>query len=105
MEDKFRLIPGGQRTLLVPHGQRAEQLREQILTAKQNNVPLPRPVFRLIQQFSVNIYAQEWDKLVPAQTEVLDADAGLYMLNNNQLYDSHIGLLRDVEDKLDNYIV
>lgn len=94
MEDKFRLIPGGQKTLLVPYGEQAEALREKILTAKKNNLPLTRADFRLIQQYSVNVYAQEWDSLFPQQVDILDADAELCMLLPHY-YDSHIGLLRE----------
>lgn len=99
IEHSFNLIPYGQKTLLVPYGEEIDALRERILTAKKDNFPLTRADFRLIQQYSVNIYAQEWDRLVPKQVDILDADSELYMLLPHH-YDSRIGLLREPSAEL-----
>ena len=107
IEHSFRLIPHGQKTLLVPYGEDAEALRERILAAKKKNIPLTRADFRLIQQYSVNVYAQEWNRLVPPNgpryVDVLDADAELCMLLPHY-YDFHIGLLREPTAEI-NYIL
>lgn len=97
IEDAFRMIPGGQRTLLVPYGDGVEDIRNEILRAVETKVPIPRRLRQLIQQHSVAVYDQEWSRLYPEHIEVLDEENGICMLNFNskELYDAGTGLLRD----------
>lgn len=97
MAERFQLIPGGQRTVLAPYGEAAEELRAALLQMSRAGVMPSRRHFRLAQQLSVSIYAEEWKRLAPVM-ECLHEEAGIYMLAEGRAYSDGVGLLREWED-------
>lgn len=97
----FELIPGGQVSLLIPYGENAAEAVAEIRACHNAKRPLHRALRQRMQQLSVNIYSQEWGKLYPEHTEVLDADNGICLLVNEKLYHPDTGLLRESPGSLE----
>lgn len=92
--EKIHLIPPGQRTLLVPYGDDAEPLRNELLRLDRVGLMPSRSLFRRMQQISLTVYPQEWQALLPCM-ECLHEQAGVYMITDtSSRYDTQIGLIR-----------
>lgn len=96
MDEAFQLIPGGQISVLVPYGGRAEALRERLLEANRLNLMPTREDFKELQQLSVSVYCTEWEKMVK---DCVHREAGIYMANESW-YDLDKGLLREAPDMI-----
>jgi len=101
MEKKFRMIPDGQRSLLVPYGEDVEMLRHSLLELDALHKMPGRELFRRVQQLSVSVYENDWKNL---PISCIHQGAGLCMLESPDLYDENIGLLR-VGDREESYVV
>ncbi len=101
MAARFCLIPGGQTPVLVPYNDEARALRERIaLLGKMNPPRMPsREDYRLLQQYSVNVYAAE----LAQRGTLLHKDAGIYELLNHSDYRPGTGLLRETPEI--NYVL
>ncbi len=97
MERAFRLIPGGQSTVLVPYGAAGQALRERLLALDQAGLMPTREDFRAAQQFSISVYAADWARL-QATGDVVHKKAGLFMLSDERAYSRQMGLLREFSE-------
>lgn len=95
MAEKFRLMPGGQGTLLVPYGEEGEELRGALVAASQSGRMPSRQELRRAQQLSVTVYDGEWEALAPYR-ESLHQEAGIWMLTDEHCYSPDVGLIRDL---------
>lgn len=96
MAEDFRMIDGAQRSLLVPYGEEAEMLRDEILDIQAAGRKPNRSLFRRMQQLSVALYEADWQRV---QKECLHKDAGVYMLCSPGAYHEKMGLRRDDESE------
>ncbi len=101
MEEKFQMIPDGQRSLLVPCGEASERLRHRLQELDALHKMPGRELFRQVQQWSVSVYENDWRNL---PLSCIHEGAGLYMLENPDLYDEAIGLLR-AGDREESYVM
>ena len=90
--EKFRIIPEGQHSLIIPYGDAGEKLRSRLLELKRLKLMPTREDYREIQRFSVSVYAQEWQNI---PREPVHEAAGLFMLADAAWYDKERGLLRE----------
>ncbi len=97
MERAFGLIPGGQISVLVPYGAEGQKLRERLLFLQHAKLMPSREDFRLAQQYSVSVYAAEWERL-QAMGDMVHEDAGLFMLSDERAYSEETGLLREFSE-------
>lgn len=93
---KFRFIEQEQRSLLVPFGDDAEDIRRELLDmACCNPVRMPdRALYRRLQAYSVSVYHEEWARLLP-HCECLHHKTGIWMLADAAYYDARCGLLKE----------
>ena len=93
--EKFRIIPKGQHSLIIPYGDAGEKLRSRLLELQRLKLMPTREDYREIQRFSVSVYAQEWQNI---PREPVHEAAGLFMLAEAAWYDNDCGLLREPPD-------
>ena len=93
--EKFRIIPEGQHSLIIPYGDAGEKLRSRLLELQRLELMPTREDYREIQRFSVSVYAQEWQNI---SREPVHEAAGLFMLADAAWYDKERGLLREPPD-------
>ncbi len=94
MAERFRLIPGGQVSVIMPCGAGADELRVRLLSLHHAGLMPTREDFRQAQQFSVNVYAGEWEQM-KTRCDCVHERAGLYMLVDYTSYSPGTGLLRE----------
>ncbi len=97
MDAAFRLIPGGQKSVLVPYGEAGEALRRRLQALGQAGLMPTREDFRQAQQYSVSVYAADWERL-QAMGGWVHEKAGLFMLSDARAYSPQTGLLRDFSE-------
>ncbi len=90
----FSLIPGGQMPVFVPYNDEANELRSRIMALKHAGRMPSREDYRLLQQYSVNVYATE----LKARSIPLYDEAGLYELDNPEDYSLQTGLQREASE-------
>lgn len=90
IEKKFQMIPDGQRAVFVCYDDVAQDLSERLRFKER----LGRLDYQMIQQYSVNVYEKEWDRLIPYMKQV-HAGADIWMLSQSELYSCDTGLLRE----------
>lgn len=102
---KFRFIEQDQRSLVVPFGDTAEDIRRELLDmACCNPVRMPdRALYRRLQAYSVSVYNEEWVRLLP-YCECLHQKAGIWMLADAAFYDACCGLLKE-SNLMANYVL
>ena len=93
--EKFRIIPEGQHSLIIPYGDAGEKLRSRLLELQRLKLMPTREDYREIQRFSVSVYDQEWRNI---PREPVHEAAGLFMLADAAWYDKDCGLLREPPD-------
>lgn len=93
---RFRFIEQEQRSLIVPFGDDAEDIRRELLDmGRCNPVRMPgRAMYRRLQLYSVSVYNEEWARLLP-YCECVHPKAGIWMLADAAFYDVRRGLLKD----------
>lgn len=92
----FRMIDDAGRSLLVPFGAEAEQLRAELLALQKMGVMPSRELFRRVQQCSVTVYEGDWKKLAK---DCIHHAAEVYMLDDPDMYDMDMGLLRSSDEE------
>ncbi len=90
----FQLIPGGQISVIMPYGERAEKLRTRLLERQRAGIMPAREDFLEARQLAVNVYRAEWTDL-QKHCECVHEGAGLYMLADTGAYSRETGLLRE----------
>lgn len=94
IDKKFQMIPDGQRSVLVCYGQASEVVRSRLLTLDKLNLMPGRSDYQTFQQYSVNVYEQEWLGLYP-HMECVHSKADIWMLVEPEFYSCDTGLLRE----------
>ncbi len=97
IEKSFRLIPGGQASVLVPYGETGEALRHRLQSLAQAGLMPTREDFRAAQQVSVSVYASDRTRL-QVMGDWVHEKAGLFMLSDERAYSPQTGLLRDFSE-------
>lgn len=97
MDSAFELIPGGQISVLVPYGERAEALRQRLLDAQRFRRVPTREDFKELQQLSVSVYATEWEKMDKDCVYGDEINEKIYMAHESW-YDADKGLLREAPE-------
>ncbi|MBQ7022779.1 MAG: CRISPR-associated helicase Cas3' [Akkermansia sp.] len=98
----FHLIETEQISILVPFGNEAEQLKEDLLKSDKVGIMPTRKMYRKLSANSVSVYANEWEAL-RKHCELVHKKAGIWMLSRENLYDGSRGLLRS-ENVLIDYV-
>lgn len=95
IDAEFKMIPQGQRSVIVCYGAEAENLRNRLLGMDHAGVKLSRRDYRILQQYAVNIYTKEWEALHPFMEKV-HSDSDIWMLVGSEYYHPETGLLKEV---------
>ncbi len=94
---RFKLIPDGQSPLMMPYGEAAQQLRAELLELQRQRRMPTRAHYRRIAQLSINLYANEYEKL-RSSCECIHDEARIMMLCQPELYDDTCGLLNKQQE-------
>lgn len=90
MAERFQMIENNQRSLFVPYGAEAEELRALLLKLQACDVMPDLRVYRKLQRLSVSVYDTDWAHYA---TECVHEGAGIYMLAESSVYDNAMGLI------------
>ena len=91
--EKFRLIDSATHPVFIPWGEKGKALGEELRTlAKQGRSP-NRSHYRRAQQFTVQVYENEWTTLKPSLTHLFDEAIAILTHPEND-YDACTGLNR-----------
>ena len=90
--ERYRLIEDGQQPVIVPYGERGDELVRQLLSMPD---PPGRGFYRQLQRYAVALHEQSVRKLY--ENAVLVEKHGRYVLGNPDAYDNRLGLRLDVE--------
>ncbi len=87
--DKFRLIDNQTTSVIIPYDAKANGILQQVRKSDT-----PRKFSRLLQQYAVNIYENEYQALMDAGMIEIDNYGGVYaVLKNRNNYDDLTGLI------------
>ncbi|MFT3990791.1 MAG: CRISPR-associated helicase Cas3' [Luteolibacter sp.] len=89
----FRMIDSDTHSLLIPWSDEGKKLAEEIRKFDHIGIPLNRIHYRLAQQFSVNIYDDEWKKIQGSISRHC-GDAIAILTHPENEYDEKTGLKR-----------
>lgn len=101
IEMKFKLISDVQRAIIICYGTEAEDLRKRLLTLGRMGYSPSQRDYRLLQQYLVNVYKNEWEILYPHLERVHEV-ADIWMLRMSEYYSEKTGLIMKKEPL--NYI-
>jgi CRISPR-associated endonuclease/helicase Cas3 len=91
--EKFRLIPSATHAVIVPWGNEGKKLCKELRTLHEIKRPPSRKHFRLAQQFTVQVYDNEW-KQMQHKLEHLSEDTFHLLIHPENDYDKTTGLKR-----------
>jgi len=98
VSSKMRLIPDTQKAVLVPYDHTAKAVINKLQFAIKHGFSL-RKLFKILQQYTVNVYEKEYDKLVENDKLVV----GEIAILKDGIYKSDVGI--DLYDNNNTYIV
>lgn len=91
-DQRFAWIDSQTTNVIVPHGQRGQELVHHLLTADEPDWPQ----LRAAQRYSVSVYADQLAVLQDNTTITECFDGRFWVLNNAEAYDETLGLLFEV---------